>query len=432
MQPFITYVIILIAIFAVAVVVSNYSFISNYIERGPQLGMILEGSPLIQIKEGSPLIQIKEGSPLIIEKEGSPLMVIKEGSPLIQTKEGSPLIQTKEGSPLMIIKEGSPLMIIKEGSPLIQTKEGSPLIQIKSTTTTTTTTTTSTTTTTTTTTTTGTEQFCCCLISSGGCPTAPSANCFLLNVSCNQFGAAIQSCPGACGTTTTTTTSQPGCIRNKPDITVNPTSATLKLGETVNFTANVTNMDDTACGSTQFIFNTSQESFTLFNRSFNMFDITSDSSTFNLAPGQSRLVNFSYHTNFALPSNYTLNATASDSGDSSHSGFANFKINVLQSIVPLNFTCSPLSIGYQCMFDFNSNYLESINVLFLVSNSKSKIISSGGATSTLGDILIFNFYCSTYGTGTYKISWIAYKKSDTDLTTPIAYSTTSQDKTLTC
>jgi len=81
---------------------------------------------------------------------------------------------------------------------------------------------------------------------------------------------------------------------------------------------------------------------------------------------------------------------------------------------------------------FISNSLSDDRVLFLVTNSKGKVISSGGIKATLAGAFSFDFYCSVYGPGTYTISWIAYKGSDNSLTNPISYSTPSEDMTVTC
>ena len=225
---------------------------------------------------------------------------------------------------------------------------------------------------------------------------------------------------------------QTGCVQNNPYVSVNPNSVKAKLGDQINFTANVTNLDSIECGSTHFVFNATQVFYTLFNVTFPIFNMGTDSDNFVLQPNESRIANFSYETNFAFAASYPLNVTASDITNINHSGVGNFLINVSESVLPSNFTCSSISIGFRCNFDFTTNVLDNVRVLFLVSNSKGKIVSSGGAISLLGNSLTFDFYCTTFGPGTYKVSWMVFNGLDSSLTNPISYSTTSEDKTLTC
>jgi hypothetical protein len=180
------------------------------------------------------------------------------------------------------------------------------------------------------------------------------------------------------------------------------------------------------------VFNGSSESYILSGITVNLFNFTADPDSFVLPPGQSQTANFSYGSFVAPASSYKLNVTASDVANKNHSGTSSLTFNVSESLLSLSFKCSVTSNGYRCDFGFVTNYLDDATVLFLVSNSKGKVVSSGGSTAVSGGELVFNFYCSTFGSGDYTISWLAFKGSDTNLANPIDGSTTSEDIVLKC
>jgi hypothetical protein len=150
MAPVLTLAIILIVIFAFAVVVSNYAPISKIFNGAQQGSIIPDDSPLMVLGksyDSSPLMTLGKISPL----DASPLMtlnkVVVDASPLMTlgkvVSDASPLMtlgKTQDSSPLMtegkIIVEASPLMTlgkVSDASPLMtmgKVSDASPLMNI--------------------------------------------------------------------------------------------------------------------------------------------------------------------------------------------------------------------------------------------------------------------------------------------------------------
>jgi hypothetical protein len=279
-----------------------------------------------------------------------------------------------------------------------------------------------------------------CVPDQSPCPTtssSSSSSSTSTTTQCCLTGPNLPPCPPDQTPCTTTTTTPPsGCAQSSPSIAVSPTSASANLGDVVNFTANVTNTDNSTCGSTTFAINSS---FTLLNTA-SLFNFTATPNVFVLPPGQSQTVNVSAQAFSAFVGNYTVNTTvnisATDTSNQTHSGIASVSLNISESIFPLNFICNPIQNGpYRCGFDFASYSISSTNpmtIYFFVSNPKGKVVSNGGMTALITGAMNFNFHCSTFEPGTYIVSWFAYKASDFNLTNPISWSPTSADQTLKC
>jgi len=102
-----------------------------------------------------------------------------------------------------------------------------------------------------------------------------------------------------------------------------------------------------------------------------------------------------------------------------------------------NFACSPLSGttgAYKCSASYNNGLNENVVLIMLVS------LKSSGAVKTytpftlpqIQDQISTNYYCSILGTGTYYVSWQAYRQSDSLQVNPIAWSTGAETQTIVC
>ena len=99
-----------------------------------------------------------------------------------------------------------------------------------------------------------------------------------------------------------------------------------------------------------------------------------------------------------------------------------------------NFVCSSIENGYTCSLDYENNVGERIIVLFLFKdNETGKIVSAPASfasegTGTAASML----YCNSVNPGDYKVSWRAHLESDSKLKNPIAWSKSTEIKTIKC
>ena len=82
--------------------------------------------------------------------------------------------------------------------------------------------------------------------------------------------------------------------------------------------------------------------------------------------------------------------------------------------------------GYSCSIDYNNQLEEKAVLTILYTNTQGKVISAPApiVDEGTGEIST-NFYCNVFEAGTYRVSWIAYRKSDSILNDPVAWSSSN-------
>jgi hypothetical protein len=98
-----------------------------------------------------------------------------------------------------------------------------------------------------------------------------------------------------------------------------------------------------------------------------------------------------------------------------------------------NFGCIPITDAHKCDIHFNNNLNEDAIAMFLYKNQRGRVVSSPASVASTGSGTVYSlFYCSTYGYGTYKVSYKVYKSSDSLLSNAIYWSTPEEEKTMGC
>jgi len=98
-----------------------------------------------------------------------------------------------------------------------------------------------------------------------------------------------------------------------------------------------------------------------------------------------------------------------------------------------NFNCVGVSGGFNCGINYNNNLGENAVILFLFSNSSGNLLSQAASIAQQGSgSLGALFYCSVVPSGAYNVSWKAYKQSDSGLTNPVAFSSTTSTQYISC
>jgi len=91
------------------------------------------------------------------------------------------------------------------------------------------------------------------------------------------------------------------------------------------------------------------------------------------------------------------------------------------------------SAKYTVSIDYNNNLGEDAVVVFLFTNNLGKVISAPAPVVKEGSgIIKSNFYCSTFGSGTYQVSWRVYRRSDNTLANHVVWSKSSEIIELSC
>jgi hypothetical protein len=97
------------------------------------------------------------------------------------------------------------------------------------------------------------------------------------------------------------------------------------------------------------------------------------------------------------------------------------------------FNCTSIANGYKCSAAYNNSLNENAIFLFLYKNERGKVMSAPASGVNTGSGITYSlFYCSTYGAGTYKVSYKVYRASDTSLSDVIYWSNPSEEKAITC
>ena len=98
-----------------------------------------------------------------------------------------------------------------------------------------------------------------------------------------------------------------------------------------------------------------------------------------------------------------------------------------------NFTCSNISSGFSCGLYYNNYLGEDAVAIFLFSNTNGDVVSSGAPTaSQISNSTSTYFFCSAVPSGSYYVSWKAYRLSDSVLSNAVAWSKSSERQIITC
>jgi hypothetical protein len=104
-----------------------------------------------------------------------------------------------------------------------------------------------------------------------------------------------------------------------------------------------------------------------------------------------------------------------------------------------SFSCTQLSGttgAYKCEIYYNNGLNENVILVYVMTlRSTGAVKKEGLITFTLPqaqDKTSTNYYCSTLGTGTYYLSWQAYRQSDSLQINPISWSTASEMQAIVC
>jgi hypothetical protein len=129
----------------------------------------------------------------------------------------------------------------------------------------------------------------------------------------------------------------------------------------------------------------------------------------------------------------TTSSTSSTSTSTSTSTSSTTTTTPQASFSGTNFTCSLASGVWSCRFDYSNSLGEKAVIVFLYADSNGNIVSSpapvveqgSGSTGSM-------FYCSSFPSGSYFVTWKAYKLSDSSLSDPVKWSKANERQTITC
>ena len=97
-----------------------------------------------------------------------------------------------------------------------------------------------------------------------------------------------------------------------------------------------------------------------------------------------------------------------------------------------NFSCSDILGVYECSIDYNNQLGEEAIIVFLFLNNQKVVSASISILNQGQGTIYFNFYCSTFGQGDYKVSWRVYRGSDEDLSDPLIWVKSNEFQEIKC
>jgi len=102
-----------------------------------------------------------------------------------------------------------------------------------------------------------------------------------------------------------------------------------------------------------------------------------------------------------------------------------------QKFTAESFRCSPRQNGYNCSLSYAHNLNESAIIVFIISDTTGNTISSIAYTAGQGSGRAkVNYFCTN--SGSYYMSWEAYRESDESLENPIAFSIPTERQMMSC
>ena len=106
--------------------------------------------------------------------------------------------------------------------------------------------------------------------------------------------------------------------------------------------------------------------------------------------------------------------------------------NIVESFNSTGFKCSSLSGGFNCKLNYTNTLNESAIVVFFFVDSSGNIISTSVPVANQGISQIGGLmFCSQFN-GTVKVSWRAYRQSDTALAYPLVWSRYDERQSISC
>jgi len=105
--------------------------------------------------------------------------------------------------------------------------------------------------------------------------------------------------------------------------------------------------------------------------------------------------------------------------------------NITQSFASTDFKCLSISSGYDCVLNYTNTMNESAAVTFLFRDANGTVLGNSVPVAAQGVNQVASiFNCNS--PGDYYASWKAFRISDTDLSTPVAWSKSYESQYMSC